>query len=391
MAELRQNTWTLGQWYDQDVAGNVSYTNQGTLWVWGYNQVGELGRNNNVYLSSPTQLGSASTWRELEFGTGSSSSCWGVINSSKELWMVGAAEHGQLGQNTSGPSAQYISSPVQVAGTTWSKVVTGGNMTISVKTDGTLWTWGYNDGGILGQNQAAAQARSSPIQVGSGTDWSNETGKIAVGGACAGAIKTDGTLWIWGANTYGMLGQNTTTSYSSPRQLTGTTWNTISFAQNGSFGVKTDGTFWSWGLNSYGMLGLNDDARRSSPTQVGTDTTWSGIVPFGGWYAMATIKTDGTMWAWGGGDMGSLAQNNLTHYSSPVQIPGTTWSKVVKGNDGTSQGLKTDGTLWTWGTNAAGKLGLNTPNNSNLSSPVQVPGSWADIFQSSCTVGIKNT
>jgi len=386
ITDKKTGPWGLDQVYNKINQGSIwEYTNQGTLWVWGYNQQGEQGLNDRTARSSPTQIGSASDWSVLDVGTTGSFET-GVITGDNKLWMWGTNAQGQLGQN----NETSYSSPVQVGtDTTWSKVVTGSTVTMATKTDGTLWSWGLGASGAgLGQN--AEVSLSSPTQIGTGSDWSTSAGKIARAAGATCAIKTDGTLWVWGENSQGMLGLNNRTTYSSPKQLSGTTWNTISCISNATFATKTDGTLWSWGQNSYGMLGLNNEVKYSSPVQI-PGTTWSGIVPFGGWYAMTTIKTDGTMWAWGAGDKGALSQNNLTHYSSPVQIPGTTWSKVVKGNDGTSAAIKTDGTLWTWGNNIAGGLGLNTPNNSNLSSPVQVPGSWADIYCNDALFGIKNT
>ena len=146
------------------------------------------------------------------------------------------------------------------------------------------------------------------------------------------AIKTDGTLWTWGWNDYGALGHNNTTDYSSPVQIPGTTWKSVtanSFLNNGNssmFATKTDGTLWSWGSMSYGGLGLNQgDAflRRSSPCQI-PGTNWNYVA--GGGSCGAATKTDGTLWSWGYNSIGTLGQNNLVQYSSPVQIPGT-WSE----------------------------------------------------------------
>ena len=145
-------------------------------------------------------------------------------------------------------------------------------------------------------------------------------------------------------------------------------------AAHSGAGLKTDGTLWTWGLNNNGMLGQNEDIRRSSPVQV-PGTTWKHI-SFSHYNLLAT-KTDGTLWGWGPNESGQLAQNALNPggISSPVQIPGNTWSIV----GGVGAATKTDGTLWTWGgDNAPGKLGLN--DRINRSSPTQVPGtSWADV------------
>ena len=120
------------------------------------------------------------------------------------------------------------------------------------------------------------------------------------------------------------------------------------------------------------MLGQNNTTHYSSPVQV-PGTTWSSASTYGD--AGLSTKTDGTLWAWGTNAYGAIGQNNRTQYSSPVQIPGTTWSKVSAGAQ--PKAIKTDGTLWSWGYQYYGQ-GNNT--RLNLSSPVQVPGTdWYSV------------
>ena len=148
------------------------------------------------------------------------------------------------------------------------------------------------------------------------------------------ATKTDGTLWSWGyGNSQGGLGLNDRIARSSPTQIPGTNWSTVSASYMGAGAIKTDGTLWTWGRNASGQLGLNTISSPafngvSSPTQV-PGTTWS-IHARGAYYTMA-IKTDGTLWGWGRGGNGQLGQNtdgNPANRSSPVQIPGTSWVDV---------------------------------------------------------------
>ena len=142
---------------------------------------------------------------------------------------------------------------------------------MGTKTDGTLWAWGRMQGGNLGQNEVSTH-RSSPTQI-PGTQWA--VAQTDIYNAVAGAgVKTDGTLWTWGYDNAGMLGQNNDTKYSSPTQIPGTEWSTrISISNDGMTCTKTDGTLWGWGQNSDGQLGLNEpDLGRSSPVQIpGTD------------------------------------------------------------------------------------------------------------------------
>ena len=186
------------------------------------------------------------------------------------------------------------------------------------------------------------------------------------------AIKTDGTLWVWGLNTDGQLGDTTRTHRSSPIQTIagGTTWKQVSLGAASVATIKTDGTLWTWGTNSTGILGDGTVTSRSSPVQtIAGDTTWKEVNN-GGTNNIA-IKTDGTLWVWGWNDQGQLNDGTLIHRSSPVQTVagGTNWKKAVIGNKRYVMALKTDGTLWTWGQNDFGQLGDDT--KTKRSSPIQ--------------------
>jgi alpha-tubulin suppressor-like RCC1 family protein len=251
---------------------------------------------------------------------------------------------------------------------------------MATKTDGTLWAWGNNDRGGLGQNNLTN--RSSPVQI-PGTNW--VTGNVDGMSKHIGnfALKTNGTLWAWGSNEYGALGLNNKIEYSSPVQIPGTTWDGI-YANGHNdnapiFATKTDGTGWAFGSNTEGQLGLNgpvgDNARRSSPVQI-PGTNWAQFGSNAYSRTAYGIKTDGTMWVWGRGHYGQLGLNEggPTRYSSPVQLPGTTWKQVDGDHGGTTLAVKTDGTLWAWGFNQLGGAGHNQsgPGAPKYSSPVQV-------------------
>ena len=381
---LKNNTWKLNQWYDQNVAGNVDYTGVSEFWFWGKQEMGSWGINigGDALRSSPVQL-PGNTW-QTEFYNNHNQSWHTIITKTDgTLWAWGKGKDwGQLGLNQHGPSIMYSSpvqigsgtdwklggttregsfaiktdgtfwtwgsnqkgelgqsnrdirsSPVQIPGTTWDKAYGGYNNILAIKTDGTLWAMGSGGNGRSAQNNRTEY--SSPVQIGSGTDWASASMDTSRG---AGAVKTDGTLWMWGDNGAGDLGQNNTTEYSSPVQVPGT-WSYYENAGEGGAGRKTDGTLWAWGSNDKGRLGQNDgnaNNRKSSPVQIGSDTNWDRISMSGN-TSMAT-KTDGTLWTWGFNNDGALGQNQgpsqLAAASSPVQIPGTTWVTVGHGGQG---------------------------------------------------------
>jgi len=155
--------------------------------------------------------------------------------------------------------------------TDWDTLSCNNTHTLAVKTDGTLWAWGSNSFGFLGDGTTID--RLSPVQIGSLTDWS----KVATNSQGASmAIKTDGTLWSWGYNTtYGELGLGDKTNRSSPVQVGALTdWADVKGSYDCFWAIKTDGTLWAWGRNQFGQLGLGDIVDRSSPVQVGSSTSW---------------------------------------------------------------------------------------------------------------------
>jgi alpha-tubulin suppressor-like RCC1 family protein len=372
--------------------GGAAIKTDSSLWVWGYGSQGALGLGNNNNQSSPVQLGSGVTWQTVFVNNASA-----AIKTDGTLWTWGSGYIGELGIGVTGSR----SSPVQVPSTvSWSQVAIGSNNMIALKTNGTLWAWGYNGLGELGLGDIAH--RSSPVQIGSGTNWS----RIVAGADHMYALTTSGALYTWGYNANGELGLGDTLNRSSPVQVgTLTNWSQIAAGTNHTLAVKTDGTLWVWGWNFLGGLGLglisglDPGADKSSPTQLGSLTTWQSVAC--AQYASAAIKTDGTMWTWGGdgaGDnYGVLGNNSDQNTSSPVQVGTlTSWVSLFKGNRSSTMGainavvptITVNSTvdmedifvpkeyflnagLYTWGLNFSGALGANT-SSGDRSTPAQV-------------------
>ena len=248
----------------------------------------------------------------------------------------------------------------------WAQISSGRYNTCGIKTDGTLWCWGSNGSGQLGQGDASD--RSTATQVGVATNWAN----VSTGGAHVCATKTDGTLWCWGANTNGQVGVGDNTNRTTPTQVgTDTTWTQVSGANASSHscGIKSNGTLWCWGLNTYGRLGVGDTTDRNAPVQVGAATNWSSV-RLGAGHSCAT-KTDNTMWCWGLNISGQLGVGDTTDRYTPTQVgAATTWRTPSPGNSFTCA-TKTDGTLWCWGTNASYRTGLNIQSGTTLA-PTQL-------------------
>ena len=350
-------------YFINDYAVIDEFAATGSLWIAGKNNYGQLGRSDITHRSSPIQTVSGGTNWKLVVGGGYHTA---AIKTDGTLWLWGAAGNGILGNGSL--AATHQSSPVQTvsAGNNWKLVGSGHYHNAAIKTDGTLWTWGRNNNGTLGNNLGAALA--SPVQtVAGGTNWK----LVAVGRYHNAAIKTNGTLWLWGQNTNGALGDNSVANKSSPVQAVGagTNWKSAAGGRFHTAAIKTDGTLWAWGLNGNGQIGDNGVTPKSSPVQtIAGGTNWKLVAC--GFYHTAAIKTDGTLWTWGLNGNGQIGDNGVTPKSSPVQTiaGGTNWKSVAGGGYNTAA-VKTDGTLWIWGRNINGQLGDNTVVH--RSSPVQ--------------------
>ncbi|MCH8844551.1 MAG: beta-propeller fold lactonase family protein [SAR324 cluster bacterium] len=350
----------------------VAIKNDGTLWVWGGNNFGQLGDGTTTATATPTKLGTDSDWLAVEAGN----SFTIAIKDDGTLWAWGLNDNGQLGNGTS----DSASMPMQAGtDTDWSVLSAGNRHALAIKNDGALWGWGSNENGQLGDGTTTDSP--SPIQIGAGTSWS----AISAGFAHSVALRNDGTLWTWGANTYGQLGDGTNSDSTIPIMITGTNWFAISAGDYHNVALKSDGTLWSWGQNWYGQLGDGTTITKawagdgthpitgfitfdnSYPLRIGTYTDWN-LISAGSGHSIA-IKNDGRLWAWGLNVNGQLVDGTTFNNLLPLPVgpesffpnilPKHPWAEIAAGSYHTI-GLRTDGTLWSWGWNGSGQLGDGT-------------------------------
>ena len=242
-------------------------TTDGDFFNWGSGTDGRNGRGNTINVSSPTQVGSEE-WKVVASGYNS----YG-IRANGTLWFVGGDNrYGSAGQGNT--TTDFYSSPVQIGAlTTWKQVSAAGNSNVGILNDGKLFTWGQNNKGQLGDGSTIY--RSSPVQIGN-AEWTM---------ACASyqrsmrAIKTDGTLWGWGYNYYGELGQNDSQiDRSSPVQIgTATDWKSVAGPVYVTAAINNSGQLWTCGRGGYGGLGNGSNSNTSVLGQVGSATDWKGV------------------------------------------------------------------------------------------------------------------
>ena len=319
--------------------------------VWGANSDGQAGNNSVVNFTSPNLWRNNVQYKKVSYGRANVA----YIDNNDNLWVSGINSQGSIGNN----NTVNKSSPVQtLAGGTWKYVAAGYTM-LAIKTDGTLWGWGYNYFGNIGNGNT--NSASSPVQISALTNWVSCTSSVRT----SYAINSLGQMYVWGTNCNGTFGTNTNgnTALSPIMGPTNKSWTQVSGASYCStIALATDGTVWTWGGNYRGFLGNNSVILSSTPVQVGSATNWTKVSA--GYYHAMAMKNDGTMWAWGDNSYGQLGRNNIANASSPIQIVGT-W---LDGNAfyGNTCGIKSNGTLWACGDNSFNQLPFTGANRSSM-------------------------
>lgn len=327
-----------------------------TVRAWGQNWAGQLGDGTTAERHTPMQVVGLNSVVALAGGDKQSF----ALKSDGTVWAWGRVAPSQINGDHS--------TPVQVPGLTDIVALAGADShSLALKADGTVWAWGGNWNGQLG-NGTLDSGTSLPVQVIGLTG----VAAIAAGGDHSLALKSDGTVWAWGSNYQGELGDGTTVgTRSSPvpvSNLTGVIALASGFQH--SLALKSDGTVWAWGTEGNGQLG---DGQMSgtirTPGQVSVLTGVMGIAS-GYWHSFA-LKSDGTVWAWGLGDVGQLGDGTTTTTrATPAQVSALTGVVALEGGDFHSLAIKSDGTVWAWGSNFYGQLGDGTTVNKSV--PIQV-------------------
>ena len=234
----------------------------------------------------------------------------------------------------------------------WQQVAAGYFHSLGIQVDGSLWAWGSNTYGQLGDGTNTD--RNTPTRIGTDTDWAFVTG----GGYFTVAIKTDGTLWTWGRNNYGQLGVDSLINSNVPLQVgTDTDWVTASAGYEYVIAKKSNNQLWSWGNDGVGQLGIVF-ANNKIPYFI-TEADWRMVAT--GHQCTLALKNNGEMWGWGSGENGCLADGNPNGgESTPVLTQNNLNFRKISIGQSTTIGLKYDGTLWGWGANQEGGVGIGT-------------------------------
>jgi len=280
-----------------------------SLWCWGFNDFGQLGLGDTRKRTTPKQVGTGTNWAHVSAGYGHTCGtrtnhtlwCWGLNSFAGQLG---------VGDNIDRETPTRVGTR-----TNWADVRTGDSHTCGTRTNHTLWCWGYNASGQLGLGDTAN--RTSPTQVGSRTDWA----RVSAGdGYHTCAIRTDHTVWCWGFNGVGELGVGDTVDRSTPTQVGyGSDWYHLSAGHKQTCATRSDRTLWCWGLNNFGQLGLGDTTDRTTPTQVGTRAGWAHVSAGGSLHTCAT-RSNHSLWCWGYNHNGQLGLGNQEDRWMPARV-----------------------------------------------------------------------
>jgi len=368
LSKLKRGSWSINDVYGRINFRCWGFESQGSglhgLYVWGHNPHGEQGYSRTgTDQHIPILVGSVDCWTTVSEDI--PGRYWNIAaKADGSAWAWGHNPHGQLGNG----SYANKSSPTQIAGC-WRTVAAGYYHAVGVKCDGTLWTWGYNGHGELGFGVAGGSC-PAPVQVGACSDW-----------LCAHAghhqtfgIKCNNTLFSWGYNGHGDLGDGTTSNRSSPVQIAGS-W-TCARGFRPAIGRKTDGCMFAWGHNPHGQIGNGTATPYCSPVLL--PGSWCHVTNTADkHHNVGGVKSDGTLWVWGHLNHGETGCCGcFGNILSPYQVPGTDWCWIGSGYN-YFHAVKCNGTMWGWGTNPHGHI-----DNTGIPrcSPQQILGNnWKDV------------
>ena len=345
----------------------LAIKSDGTLWGWGQNSnLLGLGLGNLANQNLPTQIGTDNDWLTVSAGTIHSL----AIKTNGTLWSWGNGQYGQLGNgvfNSATPNVTQVGTAND-----WLKISAGNRFSLAIKNTGTLWSWGWDFTGQLG-NGLTTPDLNLPGQVGTGNNWFS----IDAGDQHSLAIQTTGTLWAWGNNTFGQLGDGTNTTSLIPIQIgTSTNWARISAGTDHSMAIDSSNILYTWGNNTNGQLGdgTNTASNVPIPISFASDGTVSFYIAIsaGQTHSLA-IKSNNTLWSTGLNNQGQLGLGNLTNTNVMTQVgTANTWIGLSAGHTH-SHAVDSNTDIWSTGRGLEGELGIGSNTAFNTLQQVACP------------------
>jgi len=279
-----------------------------------------------------------------------------AVRSEGGAWCWGRNTFGQIGNGTTGPGPK---TPTRV-GTSddWHAIAAGGASTCGIRANGTLWCWGLNHRGQLGDG--TTKSKSSPIRVGTASGWAS----VSAGWFDTCGVRTDGSLWCWGDNSAGQIGDGTTTRRLVPTRLSGSEWTSVAVGGWHVCATRSDGTLWCWGRNDFGQLGDDSFTDRHLPTRVGSQTDWTRVAT--SWANSCGVRRGGLLLCWGRNDRGQVGDGTTRTRRIPNQVAGDLTARQVVVGDAWACAVDVNDVAWCWGSGDYGNLGLGSRTSSGV-------------------------
>lgn len=312
----------------------IAVLDDGTAYGWGRNAFGQIGNASTDNATAPAQM-KFDGIKAVAPGGGHTL----ILREDGTLWGCGAGFFGMLGPDNM--RVHPVPVPIPQAPTGIVQLVSGGSHTLALLEDGTVWTWGRDDRGQLGDGDEANQRPGTVVQAHAGKEFLvrnlpaqvkgiDGVRFVATGGGHSMAVREDGTLWVWGFNDRGQLGDGTTTNSSHPIKSAVSGVREVTGAYHHTLVLLEDGTVQAFGLNDCGQLGDGNTEHSSTPVEVKglagvrqvNATGGGGDTDPGGFGHSLAVLEDGTLWAWGCNNHGELGLGHTDSQLTPVQVPG---------------------------------------------------------------------
>jgi alpha-tubulin suppressor-like RCC1 family protein len=328
---------------------SLALKSDGSVWAWGSGDEGQLGNGSRTDSNVPVRVANLNCVTAIAVGGNQGL----ALRTDGSVWAWGGNSRGQLGDGTGANSDMPVAVTGLGAGVV--AIAAGEENSLALKSDGSVWAWGRNDRGQLGNGTSNDSEVPAPV-----SGLASGVIQIADGGDFSLAMKADGSVWGWGNNFSGQLGHAAPQTFNTPTPVNGLAAGVkaIAVGEGNSLALLANGSVLAWGKNTSGELGNGTTKDTPVPTLVSGFSSGVIAVAVGRSDFSLALKSDGSVWAWGWGAAGQLGNGSSDDRHVPTPVTGLRRGVIaIAGGGGGGLALKSDGSVWAWGTNNHGELG----------------------------------